>query len=104
MADSIYLSWEEMQQLALPPNTTMLVPPPPEPVDVPALAAGPPPRHDWLDDAFVAPAGHRSDTLPDNPDANRAAAERAEYGPAEVRLLANLIAFNAMLQYAQSPP
>src|SRR5436190_14134734 len=51
MSDGSYLSWEEVQRLMLPPNATMLVPPPPPaPVEVPALAAGPPPKPDWLDD------------------------------------------------------
>ena len=88
MPDGMYLSWEEAQRLALPPNTTMLIPPTPDAVEVPALAAAAPPNPDWLDD----------------PDAERAAAEREQYGPAPLRVLANVITVNALLQYAQAPP
>ena len=100
MTDGTYLSWEEAHRLALPPNTAMLMPPP-KPLEVAVLAAGPPlGRPDWLDDDFQAvPA---TQTVEDA-DANRAAAERAEYGPGPVRLLANVIAFNALREFAASP-
>jgi hypothetical protein len=94
MSGATFLSWEEAQRLMLPPNATMLVPPPAlENAEVPALAASPPPaRAEWLDDAFADPA------------AARAAAEEVEYGPGPVRMLANVIAVNALLEYALSPP
>lgn len=98
MSDDHVMTWEEMQRLALPPNSTMLVPPPPDVVEVPALAAGPPPKPDWLDDGFTA------GEITIDPDANRAAAEREEHGPGAVRLLANMIAVGAVLEYANSPP
>jgi hypothetical protein len=122
MSGGNFLSWDEMQRLALPPNTAMLVPPPPELTEVPALAAGPPkPQPDWLDDAFVANADSAAPVeplalntptvadpsaqrlVPQDPDAERAAAERAEYGPGPVRLITNLITVNALLEFAQSP-
>src|SRR5207249_8055796 len=100
MAEGTYLSWDEVQRLALPPDATMLVPPQPEPAEVFAPAAGPPPpRPVWLEDAFVAqPIVPTAEPL--DPAAARAAAERAEYGPGPVRFLANLIPFNALLEYA----
>src|SRR5262249_59340505 len=54
MSQGTYLSWEEMQRLALPPDATMLVPPPFQPADVAALAAGPP-RTDWLHEGLAPP-------------------------------------------------
>jgi hypothetical protein len=113
MSDGMYLSWEEVQRLALPPNTTMLIPPLPEQIDVPALDSGSPPRPDWLEDGFVGEQGlpvsdisHHSSNAPADPEAERAAiadAERAKYGPGAVRLLANMIAMNALIEYANSP-
>ena len=80
-------------------------PPQPEPVEMAALSAGPPPlRPVWLDDAFVAESATRVTDTEVDPAAARAAAERAAYGPGPVRFLANLIAFNALLEYAHSPP
>jgi hypothetical protein len=100
MSDGTVLSWAEVQMLALPPDATMLVPPPVESAEVVAPAGGPPVQHrDWLDDAFAAaPAPVAVD-----PAAAQAAAERAEYGPGPVRFLANLITFNALLERAQTP-
>ena len=102
ISDGSYLSWEEVQRLMLPPNATMLVPPPPpEPAEVPALASGPPPKPDWLDDGYVGvqPASNLTIT----PQEARSAAEKAEHGPALVRILANAVAVNAVLEYANSP-
>src|SRR5262249_55478655 len=97
ISDGSYLSWEEVQRLMLPPNATMLVPPPPpEPAEVPALASGPGPKPDWLDD----PA-HSNLTI--TPEEAKSQAEQAEHGPAALRLVANAIAINAMFEYAQSP-
>lgn len=104
MAEGTFLSWEEAQRLALPPDATVLIPPQPEPLDMAAQSAGPPPRPVWLDDAFVPePATRAIDTDADSAAA-RAAAESAAYGPGPVRFLANLIAFSALLEYAHSPP
>ncbi|MFL5339289.1 MAG: hypothetical protein ACJ8F7_03900 [Gemmataceae bacterium] len=97
MSDGTILSWEEAQRLMLPPNSTMLVPPIDAP-EVPVLAAAPP-RPDWLDDAYVADPK----VQPHDSAAEQAAAERAEYGPGPVRLLANLIAVNAVLEVALTP-
>jgi hypothetical protein len=105
MTQGTYLSWEEMQRLALPPDATMLVPPPFQPADVAALAAGPP-RTDWLDEGFAPPLSAQrppTDAVPVDPAAEQAAAERAEYGPGPVRLLSSLIAVNAVLAYAHEP-
>ena len=98
MSDGTILSWEEAQRLMLPPNSTMLVPPIDAP-EVPVLSAAAPPRPDWLDDAYVADPNVK----PQDPAAEQAAAERAEYGPGPVRLLANVIAVNAVLEVALSP-
>jgi len=70
----------------------MLIPPP-EPADVTVLTERPPlAPPEWLDDgAFV------------DPDAQRAAIEREQYGSGPVRLLTSLIAVNAVLEYAHSP-
>ncbi len=105
MSDGSYLSWEEVQRLMLPPNATMLVPPPPPaPVEVPALAAGPPPKPDWLDDGYAAGVLPPKNDLTITPEEARSAAEKAEHGPAVTRLLANVIAVNALLNLGQSPP
>ena len=105
MAEGTFLSWEEAQRLALPPDATVLIPPQPEPIDMAAQSAGPPrPRPVWLDDAFVAESATRATDTEVDPAAVRAAAERAAYGSGPVRLLANLIAYNALLEYAHSPP
>ncbi len=105
MGDGSYLSWEEVQRLALPPNAAMLIPPPPEPLETAAPGAGPPhSKPDWLDDINFPDSPKPADSAPIDPEANRAAAERAEYGPGPIRFLANLIAFNAVLEYAKSPP
>lgn len=99
-SDSI-LSWDEVQRMALPANATMLIPPTPDPAELEAITSGAPEqRPHWLEDEFqTAP---KSQQVID-PDANRAAAERAEYGHPAVRLLANLVAVNAVLEYAQTP-
>src|SRR5262245_39417110 len=105
MADGSYLSWEEVQRLMLPPNATMLIPPPPpDPAEVAALAAGPPPKRDWLDDDYSAGVLPPKNDLRITEDEARSAAEKAEHGPAVTRLLANVIAVNAVINYAQSPP
>jgi hypothetical protein len=104
MAEGTFLSWEEAQRLALPPDATVLIPPQPEPIDMAAQSAGPPPHPVWLDDAYVAESATRVTDTEVDPAAVRAAAERAAYGPGPVRLLANLIAYNALLEYAHSPP
>ncbi len=109
MSDSTYQSWEEMQRLVLPPNATLLIPPTPEPIEVPVLDSGSPPRPDWLEYGSAAdqtvvmdnPAHHSV-----NPEAEKAAiseAERAKHGPALVRLIANAITMNAVLEVATSP-
>lgn len=105
MAEGTFLSWEEVQRLALPPNAAMLIPPTPEP-EVPALAAGPPSKADWLDDGFIAESMLKAadpNVVPVDPDAERAAAASPDQLPGPVRLLANLIAYNAVLEYATSP-
>jgi len=90
MSAGSFLSWEEAQRLMLPPNSTMLVPPVAEPAEVPVLASSPPARPDWLDDPSLAQAGSpRVDTSSEN-------------GP--LHFLANVIAINALLDYALSPP
>ena len=105
MSDGSYLSWEEVQRLMLPPNATMLIPPPPpEPAEVPALAAGPPPKPDWLDDAYGASALPPKNNLTITPEEARSAAEKAEHGPAIPRLLANVITVNAILNLGQTSP
>jgi hypothetical protein len=111
MSQGTFLSWDEMQHLALPPNSAMLIPPTPDPLELAELSAGvPEQRPDWLDDAFQGEPKVALNEQPNtdaviiDPDANRAAAERAEYGDPAVRLLANLIAMNAALEYAQTPP
>ena len=98
---------------AIPPNTTVLISPPPEPIDVPSLVSGRPPHPEWLEDGYVgehgpnvADANHRADQSTNDPEAERAAiaeAERAKYGPGGVRLLAHLITMNALIEYAHSP-
>jgi hypothetical protein len=105
MSDGSYLSWEEVQRLMLPPNATMLIPPPPpEPAEVPALAAGPPPKPEWLDDAYVAGVMPTKNNLAITPEEARSAAEKAEHGPAVVRMLANAIAVGALLEQTQLQP
>src|SRR5262245_2074965 len=107
MTDGTYLSWEEVQRLMLPPNASMLIPPPPpEPADVPALAAGPPPKPDWLDygtSALPTSALPSKSNLTITPEEARSAAEKAEHGPAIPRLLANVIAVNAVLNLGSAP-
>jgi hypothetical protein len=114
MMDGMYLSWEEIQRLALPPNATMLIPPPLEQLDVPALSAARPVNTDWLDDRFASltpqqpperQTGSSAEQKHDE-DADRQArseAEKAQYGSGPLRLLTNLIAMNALLEYIQSP-
>jgi len=109
---STFLSWEQVQQMQLPPNTTVLVPPPP-PADLTVIGAPPPPTGtpEWLDDGYQStpavpvverivspPAG------PDDPEAARSAAEREKYGDPALRMMAGLIATNALLERAQSQP
>jgi hypothetical protein len=105
MSDASYLSWEEVQRLMLPPNATMLIPPPPpDPAEVSVVGAGGPPKPDWLDDAYSAGVIPPKNDLRITPEEAQSAAAKAEYGPAVTRLLANVIAVNAVLNLGQSPP
>jgi hypothetical protein len=102
ISDGSYLSWEEVQRLMLPPNATMLVPPPLDPpADVPALT-GPPPKPDWLEDGYVGVQPPHSN-LTITPEEAHSAAEKAKHGDAVVRILANAITVNAVLEFANSP-
>lgn len=112
MTDGTFMSWQEMQLLCLPPNSAMLVPPPPDAAELEAMSAGAPgQRPEWLDDAFqMAPTAEPSSREPEKPvqpidlAANEAAAQRAEYGEPAVRLLANAIAMGALLEMTQLQP
>jgi hypothetical protein len=103
MSGDTFLSWDEVHRMALPANATILIPPTPDPAELVALSSGAPEQKpDWLDDAFQSGAnGSQAVTI--DPDANRAAAERSEYGDPAVRMLANMIAVNAVLEYALTP-
>ncbi|MCX7701727.1 MAG: hypothetical protein N2039_12695 [Gemmataceae bacterium] len=81
------LSWEEAQQLMLPPEATMLVPPTVGD-EVPGLTNAPSSLPDWLTE--------------DDPEAAQAAAEREQYGPGPIRLLTQLVTMNALGQAVQS--
>ncbi len=103
MSQGAFLSWDEMQRMALPANATLLIQSPTEPVEVACLAVGPSnPHPDWLDDGSFA-SSQTADSVPIDSAAARSAAEQAEYGSGPVRLIANLIAYNAVLEYALSP-
>ncbi len=110
MSDGTFMSWQEMQYLCLPPNSAMLVPPPLDPAEIEALSAGAPgQRPEWLDDEFqVQPLSNVPTTeqsaQPFDPEANEAAAQRAEYGEPAVRLLANAIAVGALLEMTRVEP
>lgn len=110
MSDGTFMSWQEMQNLCLPPNSAMLVPPPPDPAELEALSAGAPgQRPVWLDDAFqTAPALSEQQAelsiQPIDPVANEAAAQRAKYGEPAVRLLANAITAGAILELTRAEP
>jgi len=124
MSSSAFLSWEDMQRLAYPPETIVLVPPPPlESMDMVTSVAGPPKAgHEWLNDisfseihdpgtdrmptnsARVSSASPDPQAIPTDPNAERAAAETAEYGPGPVRFLASAIAAGAVLEYLHTPP
>jgi hypothetical protein len=103
MAEGTFLSWEEMQRLALPPNTAMLIPPLPEPEEVACLAAGPPHAHpDWLDDGLYTESSPTSTATRQLQDDNSDPAP-GDGVPGPVRLIANLITVNALLEYAYGP-
>src|SRR5262245_41076345 len=104
MPEGTFLSWDEVQRLALPPDATMLVPPPPEPAEVSQTAAGPPPSADWLDDQFVADTTaatvepQHSDAPPDSATTENAS---RRHGP--MRVIDNLLVINALLDWARTP-
>jgi hypothetical protein len=95
---SLYMSWEQMQQLQLPPNTTVLIPPTP-PVDD-TVPLHPPAAASWLDDGYFS----AQTPVAEDKRAAEAAREREQYGDPAVRLLTSLIATNALLEHAKSPP
>lgn len=109
---STFLSWEQVQQMQLPPNTTVLVPP--SPPTVLTLSDASPPLSgfpEWLDDGYQSvPAIPIIDRIvsppvgPDDPQAAQSAAEREEYGDPALRMMAGLIATNALLERVQAPP
>jgi len=103
MSQGAFLSWDELQRMALPANTTILIQSPTDPVEVSCLAVGPSnPHPDWLDDASFT-CSQNAGSAPIDSATARSAAEQAEYGSGPVRLIANLIAYNAVLEFALSP-
>jgi hypothetical protein len=81
------LSWEDAQQLMLPPDASVLIPP--HLIDdVPVVSNRPGTLPDWLTD--------------EDPEALRAAIEREQFGPGPVRLLTQVVAVNALWQAAES--
>jgi hypothetical protein len=107
------LSWEQVQQMQLPPNTTVLLPPTP-PVDFTVPEVAPPDgTPEWLEDNYYPqpvnpiPMTDRIEsppTAPEDPKAAQAAAERERYGDPALRLLTGLVATNAILERIQTPP
>jgi hypothetical protein len=107
MLSDTYISWAEVQRLALPANATILIPPTPEPDELVGLSGGAPGKQpSWLDDGFYGDSGAgvasehqapsvRADTGPTTPE--------RDSDEEKVRMLMQMIAVNALLECGYAP-